>query len=84
MAFTYQTISCFIIYGLALLITFLIVTYDMTWCYDDTLLFNNKQFNMVVFAIGMCGIMSLVMGHQPDSFERLKVEYFKLTLFKFC
>ena len=48
------------------------INYNTTWCYDDQIIFNNEQFNLVVLVTAISGLFSLAISHQPDTFERWK------------
>ena len=56
-----------------MLTVFLMTNYNTTWCYGDQIIFNNKQFNFVVLVTAISGLFSLIIAHQPDTFERWKV-----------
>ena len=70
--FKRQSISSTVIFGAALIATFILINYVPSYNYDPGTILDNHDFNMLICIIGPIGLLSVVLSIKPSWYELCK------------
>ena len=71
-AFKFQSISCFIIFGLSLVVCWLFIFFDIKgWSYSSTMILDNIGFNIIMMTCLLIGFISALLSLEPDVYEAI-------------